>query len=140
MIFRDDKGIYQKEQVGIYKDLDPFGVEKSKENRFDERLEVDKLGNQPLLAKANNAYNQKKYDVAFEIWEALHNETHSDEAAYRLGYMYFYGVGVPKDLIKAYNYWKQGAEDGGEKSLYQLEVFRSKLTDQQLLEFEQKTL
>lgn len=140
IIFRDDKGVHEKEQVGIYRELDPFGVEKSKENRLDKSLKVDDIGDNPLYMKANQAYNNKNYRLALQIWQKLFMDTRSDEAAYRLGIMYHDGVGVKKNLYKAYGYWKKGAEAGGEKSSHQLEIFRANLSDKQLLEFEQNTL
>ncbi|WP_193228491.1 SEL1-like repeat protein, partial [Aliarcobacter butzleri] len=53
------------------------------------------------LEKANTAYNEKKYDMAFPIYEKAANQGHQ-QAQDKLGIMYQEGIGVEKDYKKAF--------------------------------------
>jgi TPR repeat protein len=140
LIFKHDRGEYKKVQVGIDKELDPFGIASSKKSRVGEALNRDNLSDNAQFIDAEEAYRTKNYKRAEEIWQTLLNTSTADEAAYRLGKMYFDGVGVAKDLSKTYAYWKKGADAGGEKSTDALEAFRASMTDTEFLAYEQKTL
>jgi TPR repeat protein len=140
LIFKEDRGLHVRKQVGIAKALDPLGVELSKVNRLDQPLTLEGLDKNNVLIKADQAYNGKKYGIAKKIWEKTFKESTNDEAAYRLGMLYSSGKGVKKDLFKTYYYWKKGADASGKKSTYALEEFRVKLSDKELLEYEQKTM
>ncbi len=133
-------GHHKRTLVGIDRELDPFGISKSRENRLDESFDIDDIGDNPQFIKANQAYSKKQYGVAKQIWQELFEKSLADEAAYRLGKLYFEGKGVPKNLAQTYFYWKKGADAGGQKSLYALEEFRSQLSDQELLSYEQKIM
>jgi TPR repeat protein len=139
-ILKKEASEYKKVQVGIDKELDPFGVTSSKKNRLDEPLNRNNLGDNPKLTQAEHAYNSQKYVVAKKIWENLFQKSSLDEAAYRLGKMYFDGVGVKKNLFRTYYYWKKGADAGGEKTADSLEAFRASISDKELLEYEQKIM
>lgn len=140
MVFKNDLGEYQKKPVDIDKELDPFGIVSSKKNRLDEPFNNDKFGDATKLNQASKAFNDGDYPLAKKIWEELFKETKNDEAAYRLGKIYSKGNGVPKDLLKSYFYWKNGSDAGGKKSAYALEEFRAGLSDEELLEYEQKIM
>ncbi len=140
LIFKHDRGEYKKVQVAIDKELDPFGVASSKKNRVGTSLNRDNLGDNAQFVDAEEAYRTKNYKRAEEIWQTLFDKSTADEAAYRLGKMYFDGVGVTKNLSKTYAYWKKGADAGGEKSIDALEAFRASMSDAEFLVYEQKTL
>lgn len=139
VIFKHDRGEYKDVQVGIDKELAPFSVEISKNNRVGTPLGRDNLGNNAQFIDAEEAYRTKNYKRAEEIWQRLFDKSTADEAAYRLGKMYFDGIGVTKNLYKTYAYWKKGADAGGEKSVDALEAFRASMTDAEFLLYEQKT-
>ncbi len=140
LIFKHDRGEYKKTQVGIDKELDPFGIAGSKKNRVGVALNRDNLGDNAQFIDAEEAYRTKNYKRAEEIWQRLFDTSTADEAAYRLGKMYFDGIGVAKNLSRTYAYWKKGADAGGEKSIDALEAFRASMTDTEFLAYEQKTL
>jgi len=137
-ILKDNRALYEKKQVGISKEIAPYDLHKSKVNRMQEPLDISQLSDDVILLKADQAYNQQDYTLAQKIWLAAFDKTKNDEAAYRLGMLYFTGQGVKKDTFKSYYYWKKGANANGKKSLYALEEFRSTLSDKALLDYEQK--
>lgn len=56
-----------------------------------------------------NAYYQQNYKVAFVSFEKS-SKTGNTEAIHYLASLYFQGLGVPKDVEKAFNLFNQSAQ------------------------------
>lgn len=63
------------------------------------------------------AFEQQNYQAAYKSLEPLAQAGNPD-AQYALGYLYYYGDGVPKNENKA-KYWMQRAATQGQKSAEQ---------------------
>jgi tetratricopeptide (TPR) repeat protein len=145
IVFRDEALEYDKRDTGVDREIDPFGLSKSRKNREGDILSLETIGDNLKYVEANQAYLNKDYPKAIALWIELFKEEKSDEAAYRLGKIYEKGIdekdtGVEKDLVKMYYYWKKGAEAGGQKCSYELETFKSTLSDKEFLRYEQETI
>ena len=55
------------------------------------------------------AYKKKDFDTAFQNWKPLAYEGHP-EAQVRLGTLYYWGHGVPRDLERAVNWYRLAAQ------------------------------
>ena len=82
--------------------------------------EFEDMTDATLVAQAKKLYKQKKYERAFRMYETAFRKSQSGSkprkwAAHRLGYMYFKGKGVEKNLVRAKNYLTQPelAKSGG---------------------------
>ena len=53
--------------------------------------------------KGKDAYNEKKYDLAFSFFRITAEEGNT-RAQFYMGILYNFGYGVPQDYVKA-NYW-----------------------------------
>ncbi len=81
------------------------------------KAEIDKqkeLSDAKILGKAQQAIEQKKFTVAFNLLQPLAKSNHA-EAMYFIGRMYEAGEGVKRDL-KAATSWYAKAAKGGDVS------------------------
>lgn len=60
---------------------------------------------------ANKAYSQGEYEIALREYCRLAELGHAG-AQFRLGEMFYYGKGVPEDLVRARQLYKRAAEQG----------------------------
>jgi TPR repeat protein len=73
----------------------------------------------PSLQEGLNAYNNKNYKEAYNIFSILSQEGNS-QAQYILGSMYLDGIGVKKDYKKAYELFMQSAKQNNSFGEYAL--------------------
>ena len=58
-----------------------------------------------------DAYTRGDYATAFREWRPLAEQGDS-QSQYNLGWLYFYGRGVPKDYAQARQWYKKAAAQG----------------------------
>lgn len=83
------------------------------------------------LQQAKAEYNAGNYDLAADILtrEARQGD---DEALYALGYLYYYGHGIPKDQNHALALFSQAAQQGNKKAIKALTRLSRSLGEQEL--------
>lgn len=72
----------------------------------------------PQMTKALQAYDEKDYKTAFDLWSKL--STINVNAKVNLGTLYIKGQGVKKDMPKAFVLFEEAAKEGHELAAYNL--------------------
>jgi TPR repeat protein len=75
----------------------------------------------PEVEAAKLEFQLKNYQVAFEMLQPLAHEGDRD-AQYALGYMYFYGIGIPQDTIKGRELIQAAAEKNQRMALKAIDI------------------
>lgn len=75
----------------------------------------------PLMDMAKLEFQQGNYPVAVELLEPLAQEG-DPEALYALGYMYFYGEGVPQNVVKGRQMIQASAQKNNRLALKAINV------------------
>jgi uncharacterized protein len=81
-------------------------------------LKDQELESQPLMTQAINAYDNKLYTKAYEIWSQLASS--NADAMVNLGTLYVKGEGVSKNMVKAAELFDGAVKKGHELGAYYL--------------------
>lgn len=66
---------------------------------------------QQQMLNGQQAFQQQNYTQAFKTLKPLADKGNAD-AQYAVGYMYYYGKGVPKDVAQAMSWMSKAAQQG----------------------------
>jgi uncharacterized protein len=80
---------------------------------------------QPDLFEGVEAYNQRDYTKAYEVFIHLATYYRNAEAQYYLGMMYRDGDGVESNLDTAITWWKKATREGHQDAAYAMSEFKT---------------
>ncbi len=91
-----------------------------------EEPNLDEIVRNPVIGnyKGYAEFKMANYATARMIWEAL-AERGNAEANFNLGILYEDGLGVPKDMARALQYFERSAESGNQRAQYRLGLLYS---------------
>lgn len=101
-------------KLGVYENFLNFNqIEYSEKKKKTDVQEVDYVeeNDEEILKKANNLYNNEKFEEAFNLYKKLANKGNSI-AQNSLGMMYGQGKGIEKNESKAFEWHLKSAEQG----------------------------
>ena len=90
-----------------------------KENKQAAQKPTEQLSASTLYTKGEEAYNSKNYKSAEEYWHQAADMGFKN-AQYKLGYMYYAGIGVSSDTAIAIKWFSQAAKQGHIEAQYEL--------------------
>ncbi len=70
--------------------------------------------------KANEAFNDDRYDESFAMYNQIVSTTKDKDAIYMLGKHYYNGFGVEKNIDHAITLWKKASKAGSLDARYAL--------------------
>lgn len=70
--------------------------------------------------KANEAFNDDRYDESFAMYNQIVSTTKDKDAIYMLGKHYYDGLGVEKNIDHAIILWKKASKAGSLDAQYAL--------------------
>jgi TPR repeat protein len=70
--------------------------------------------------KANEAFNEDRYEESFEIYTHIVSATKDIDAMYMLGKHYYDGLGIEKNIDYAISLWKKASKAGSLDAQYAL--------------------
>ncbi|MBD3798180.1 MAG: SEL1-like repeat protein [Campylobacterales bacterium] len=71
-------------------------------------------------SKANEAFNEDRFNESFEIYSQIAAKTKDSDAMYMLGKHYYDGLGVEKNIDYAITLWKKASKAGSLDAQYAL--------------------
>ena len=69
--------------------------------------------------QGNTYFGEKKYEKAAEIWQENAKQGYA-KSIHNLGQLYYFGLGVPKNLEKSFNLYKTAADLGQSSAIFSL--------------------
>ena len=81
-----------------------------------------------IFNKAKSAYLSRNYKVASALFSNLAEKGHAD-AQYSLGYMYYYGTGLPSNLKQAMHWFNLSAAQGNNNAATALVTIQKMVAD-----------
>lgn len=70
--------------------------------------------------KANEAFNDDRYDESFAMYNQIVSTTKDKDAIYMLGKHYYDGLGIEKNIDYAITLWKKASKAGSLDAQYAL--------------------
>ncbi|MDD5359672.1 MAG: SEL1-like repeat protein [Sulfurovaceae bacterium] len=70
--------------------------------------------------KANQAFNEDRFNESFEIYTQIVSTTKDRDAMYMLGKHYYDGLGIEKNIDYAISLWKKASKAGSLDAQYAL--------------------
>ena len=105
--------------------LSGCGENQVKENHDDQVKTLDQL----IYSRARESFLVGKYKTAVTLFEPLAAKG-NDEAQYTLGYCYYNGLGVDKDLDKAMQWFKKSAKQNNLNAMTSLSLIQTAIKQQ----------